>query len=151
MAESERGEWKSWLKAQHLENKDHGIWSHHFMGNRWGNSGNSAWLFFWGSKITADGDWSHGIKRCLLLQRKVMTNLVADWKAETFLWICPFRFLCQQRSIKSRLWFFQCSCMDVRVELWRKLSTEELTLLNYGVREDSWESLGLQGDPTSPF
>ena len=32
---------KSWLKAQHSENKDHGIWSHHFMGNRWGNSGNS--------------------------------------------------------------------------------------------------------------
>ena len=32
--ESERGEWKSWLKAQHSENEDHGIWSHHFMGNR---------------------------------------------------------------------------------------------------------------------
>ena len=31
--ESERGEWKSWLKAQHLENKDHGIWSHHFLAN----------------------------------------------------------------------------------------------------------------------
>ena len=29
---------KSWLKAQHSENEDHGIWSHHFMGNRWGNS-----------------------------------------------------------------------------------------------------------------
>ena len=32
---------KSWLKAQHSENEDHGIWSHHFMANRWGNSGNS--------------------------------------------------------------------------------------------------------------
>jgi len=42
------------------------------------------------------------------------------------------------------------SCMDVRVGLWRKLSTEELMLLNCGVGEDSWESLGLQGDPTSP-
>ena len=31
----ERGERKSWLKAQHSENEDHGIWSHHFMGNRW--------------------------------------------------------------------------------------------------------------------
>jgi len=41
--------------------------------------------------------------------------------------------------------------MDVRVGLWRKLSTEELMLLNCGVGEDSWESLGLQGDPTSPF
>ena len=41
--------------------------------------------------------------------------------------------------------------MDVRVGLWRKLSTKELMPLNCGVGEDSWESLGLQGDPTSPF
>ena len=41
--------------------------------------------------------------------------------------------------------------MDVRVGLWRKLSTEELMLLNYGVAEDSWGSLRVQGDPTSPF
>ena len=41
------------------------------MANRWGNNGNS----FLGSKITVDGDYSHGIKRCLLLGRKVMTNL----------------------------------------------------------------------------
>ena len=33
------------LKAQHSEDKDHGIWSHHFMGNRWGNSGNCQTLF----------------------------------------------------------------------------------------------------------
>ena len=36
---------KSWLKAHHSENEDHSIWSHHFMGNRWGNSGNSVRLF----------------------------------------------------------------------------------------------------------
>ena len=41
--------------------------------------------------------------------------------------------------------------MDARVRSWRKLSAEELMLLNCGVGEDSWESLGLQGDPTSPF
>ena len=41
--------------------------------------------------------------------------------------------------------------MDVRVGLWKKLSAEELMLLNCGVGEDSCESLGLQGDPTSPF
>ena len=73
--ESERGEWKSWLEAQHSENEDHGIWSHHSMANRWGNSGNSDRLYFWGSKVTADGDCSHEIKRHLLLGRKVMTNL----------------------------------------------------------------------------
>ena len=39
--------------------------------------------------------------------------------------------------------------MDVRVGLWRKLCAKELILLNCGVREDSWESLGLQGDQTS--
>ena len=39
--------------------------------------------------------------------------------------------------------------MDVRVELWRMMSAEELMLLNCGVGEDSWESLGLQGDPTN--
>ena len=43
-----RGELKSWLKAQHSENEDHGIWSHHFMANRWGNSGNSVRLYFFG-------------------------------------------------------------------------------------------------------
>ena len=37
-----------WLKPQHSENKDHGIRSHHFMGNRWGNSRNSVRLYFGG-------------------------------------------------------------------------------------------------------
>ena len=45
------------------------------MGNRWGNSGHSERLYFFGSKMTADGDCSHEIKRCFLLGRKVMTNL----------------------------------------------------------------------------
>ena len=45
------------------------------MGNRWGNTGNSVRLYFLGSKITADGDCSHEIKRHLLLGRQVMTNL----------------------------------------------------------------------------
>ena len=45
------------------------------MANRWGNSGKSDRLYFSGLQITADGDHSHDIKRCLLLGRKVMTNL----------------------------------------------------------------------------
>ena len=48
---------------------------HHFMANRWGNSGNSDRLYFLGSKITADGDCSHEIKRHLFFGRKVVTNL----------------------------------------------------------------------------
>ena len=53
-----------------------------------------------GSKITADDNHSHEIKRCLLLGKKVMTNLDSILKkAETL--------LCQQRSIWSKLWFFK--------------------------------------------
>ena len=48
LMEMKRGEWKSWLKTQHSKNEDHGIWSHHFMANRWGNSGNSDRLYFGG-------------------------------------------------------------------------------------------------------
>ena len=46
------------------------------MANRWGDNGNSERLYFWGgSKITADDDFSHEVKRCLLLGRKAMTHL----------------------------------------------------------------------------
>ena len=62
--------------SQHSRNKEHGIQSHHFMTNSWGNNGNSERLYFGGSsKITADGDCSHEIKRCLFLGRKAVTNL----------------------------------------------------------------------------
>ena len=47
--EGERGEWKSWLKTQHSKNEDHGIWSHRFTANRWGNNQNSDSVFL-GSK-----------------------------------------------------------------------------------------------------
>ena len=73
--ESERGEWKSWLKAQHSENEDQGIRFHHFMQIDGERVETVAALYFLGSKITADGYCSHEIKRCLLLGRKVMTNL----------------------------------------------------------------------------
>ena len=66
-------------------------------------------FIFLGSKITADGDCSHEIKRHLLLGRKVMINLDSILKTEIL--------LCQQRSIWLRVWFFQWSCMDVRVGL----------------------------------
>ena len=63
-------------------------------------------FIFWGSKITADGDCSHEIKRRLLLGRKVMTNLDSILKRRDV--TLPIR------SVWSRLWFFQWSCMDVR-------------------------------------
>ena len=47
LEESERRV-KTWLKTQHSRNEEHGIWSHHFMANRWGNNGNSDTLYFLG-------------------------------------------------------------------------------------------------------
>ena len=73
--ESERGESIRWLKAPHAENEDHGIWSHHFMGIDGETMETVSDFIFGGSKITADFDCSHEIKRRLLLGRKVMTNL----------------------------------------------------------------------------
>ena len=46
--EGEKREWKSWLKTQPSKNEDHGIWSHHFMVNQWGNVVNSDRLYFLG-------------------------------------------------------------------------------------------------------
>ena len=51
------------------------------MGNRWENSGNNDRLYFLGSKLTADGDSSHEIKRHLLLGREFMTNLDSIFKS----------------------------------------------------------------------
>ena len=72
------------LKLNIQKMKIHGIWSRHFMGNRWGDSGNSVRLYFGGLQNqmgAADGDCSHEIKRCLLLGRKVMTNLDSIFKS----------------------------------------------------------------------
>ena len=64
-----------------------------------------------GSKITADGDCSHEIKRCLFLGRRVMTNLDSIFKSRDI--TLPTKV----HLVKARLWFFQWSCMDVRVGL----------------------------------
>ena len=70
-----RGEWKSWLKAQHSENEimaSSPVTSQQKDGEKMETVAD---FIFLGSKITADGDWSHEIKRCLLLGRISMTNL----------------------------------------------------------------------------
>ena len=66
-------------------------------------------FIFFGSKITADGDCSHEIKRCLLLGRKVMTNLESIFKSRDI--TLPTKV----RLVKAV--FLQWSCMDVRVGL----------------------------------
>ena len=90
-----------------------------------------------GSKFTADGDCSHEINRRLLLGRKVMSNLDSILKSRDI-------------TLTTKVCLVKWSCMDVRVGLWRKLSAKKLMPLKCGVGEGSWESLGLQGNPTSP-
>ena len=63
------------------------------MRNRWGNSGNSVRLYIFGSKITADGDCSHEIKRRLLLGRKVMTNLDSIFKSRDITLLTKFHLV----------------------------------------------------------
>ena len=95
------------------------------------------------SKITADGDCSHEIKRCLLLQRKVMTNLDSILKSRDI--TLPIK-VCLVKAMVFPIVTYGCeSWMVKKAECWK------LMLLNCGVGKDSWESLGLQGDPTSPF
>ena len=89
----------SWLKAQHSENEDHGIWSHHSMGIDGETVKTVSDFIFWDSKITADGDCSHEIKRRLLLRRKVMTNLDSTLKSRDI--------TLSTKVCLSKLWFFQ--------------------------------------------
>ena len=98
-------------------------------------------FIFWGSKITVDGDYSHEIKRCSLLGRKAMTNPDSILKSRDI--ILPTK-VCLVKAMVFPVVMYGCESWTL------KLSTEELTLLNCGVGEDSWESLGPQGDPTSP-
>ena len=119
---------KNWLKPQHSKNEDHGIWSHHFLENRWGNSGNSVRLYVLGSKITADGDCSHEIKRHLLFEGKAMTNLDSISKSRDI-------------TLPTKVHLVKAMVFPVVMygfENWTiKLSTKELMLLNCGVGEDS--------------
>ena len=136
---SERVEWKSWLSTQHSKMKiiaSCPITSWQIDGETMETMTD---LIFLGSKIIANGDCNHEIKRHLLLGRKAMTNLDSTFKSRDI--TLPTKV----RLVKAMVF------PVVMYGLWRKLSTKELMLLNCGIEEDSWESLGLQGDPTSPF
>ena len=124
--ESQRGEWKSWLKTQHSENEDHGIRSYHFMANRWGNNGNSDRLYFVGATKS-------------LQMGTAAMKLTAPWKKS---YDQPRQHIKQQRHCfanrgpSSQSYDFSSSLIWMRVGLQRKLSAEELMLLNCGVGED---------------
>ena len=101
-------------------------------------------FIFWGSKITADGDCSHEIKRRLLLGRKVMSNLDSIFKSRDI--TLPTKV----RLVKAMVFsVVMCGC-----ESWTIMKAECQRIDAFELwcwRRLLSESLGLQGDPTSPF
>ena len=86
-------------------------------------------FIFGGSQITADGDCSHEIKRCLLLGRKVMTNLESILKSR------DITLLTKVHLVKAMVFpvvMYGCESWTIK-----KAESEELMLLNYGIGEDS--------------
>ena len=137
--ENERGEWKSWLKTQHSKTK--------IMASgptaSWKIDGEimeTVRLYFLG--LQNHCWWWHEIKRRLLLGRKAVTNLDSILKSRDITLLTKVQIF---KALVFPVVMYGCESW-----LWRRLSAKELMLLNCGVGEDSWESLGLQGDPTSP-
>ena len=100
-------------------------------------------FIFGGSKMTADGDCSHEIKRRLPLGRKVMTNLDSIFKNRDITLPTKVRLV---KAMVFPVVMYGCESWTVK-----KAERRRIMLLNSGVGEDSQESLGLQGDPTNPF
>ena len=96
---------------------------------------------FLGSKITAEGDCSHEIKRCLLLGRKAMANLDSVLKSR------DITLLTNVQIVKAMVFpvvRYRCEGWTIKqAECWR------IAALNCGTGEESWESLGQQGDQAS--
>ena len=99
------------------------------MANRWVNSGNSGWLYFRGSKITADGDCSHEIKRHLLFGKKVMTNLDSILKSRDVLLPTKVHLV---KTMVFPVIMYGCESLTIK-----KAEHQRIDGLNCGVGEDS--------------
>ena len=100
-------------------------------------------FIFWGSKITSDGDCSHEIKRCLLLGRKVMTNLDSILKSRDITWSTKVHLA---NAMVFPVVMYGCESWTVKKAECQRIDTSELWCWRRLLRV-----LGLQGDPTSPF
>ena len=94
------------------------------MTNRWwGNNRSSDRLYFWGSKITADGDCSHEIKRHLLLRRKAMTNLDCIFKSRDITLPTKVRLV---KALVFPLIIYGCECWTIKKAERRRIDASEL-------------------------
>ena len=99
------------------------------MANRWGNSGNSERFYLGGSKITADGDCSHEIKRHVLLGRKVMTTLDSILKNRE---ITLLTKVCLVKAMVLPVVMYGCESWTIK-----KADCQRTDALNCGVGEDT--------------
>ena len=95
-----------------------------------------------GSKITAEGDCSHEIKRHLLLGRKAMTNLDSILESRDVTLPTKVHLV---KAMVFPIVMYGCDCLTIK-----KAECQRIDVLNCGAGKDSCESLGQQGDPTSP-
>ena len=99
------------------------------MANRWETVETMTNFIFWGSKISEDGDCRHEIKRCLLLGRKVMTNLDSISKSRDI--TLPTK-VCQLKAMVFSIVMYGCESWTVK-----KAERQRIEVLNCGVGEDS--------------
>ena len=143
LEESERGEWKRWLKTQHQKTKimaSSPITSWQIDGEKMETVRD---FILGGSKITADGDGSHEIKRRLLLGRKVMTNLDSVLKSRYI--TLPMK-IDLVKAMVSLLVMYGCESQTIKKAERRKTDAYEQCYWRRLLRV----LLGLQEDLTSP-
>ena len=99
-------------------------------------------LIFLGSRLTADGDCSHEIKRRLLLGRKVMTNLRSIFKSRDITLPTKVRLV---KAMVFPVVIYGCNGWSIK-----KADHQRIDALKCGVGENSWESLRMKGEKTSP-
>ena len=95
----------------------------HFMGNRWGTVETVSDFIFWGSKITADGDCSHEIKRRLLLGRRVLTNLDSIFKSRDITSPTKIRLV---KAMGFPVVMYGCESWTVKKAEGRRIDASEL-------------------------
>ena len=132
-------------KIENLDNftfcSDHAIWPHYSMANRRKKGGSGDRFPLLGSKITANGDCGHEIRRWLLLGRKTMSNLDSvlkrwDTTLLTKVWIV--------KAMVFLVVMYSCeSCTVKKIEHWRT------DVFKVWCWRRFWESFGQQGDQTS--
>ena len=114
---------KAGLKLNIQRTKINASWCHHFMANRRGKVETARAFIFWSSKITVDGDCSHGIKRCLFLGRKAMTNIDSILKGRDFTLPTKIHIV---KPMVFPVVMYECDCWSIRKADSQRSETFEL-------------------------